>query len=93
MAIFMDCVCYRVANCDSTRIPEALRIIKRAMRGVAPAQFNSPGGMWTKVLDVELHASETPEWSPGGPKSTLDAPSVQHELLAFADQAHPGGHQ
>ena len=48
--------------------------------------------MWTKVLDVELHASEAPEWSPGGPKSTLDAPSVQHELLALAGPDPPGGH-
>ena len=85
---------YHEEVCDSTRIPEALnRVIERAMRGVAPAQFNIPAGMWTKVLVVELHDCETPEWSPGGPKSTLDAPCVQHELLAFADQAHPGGHQ
>ena len=57
------------------------RAIEQAIRGSAPAQFNIPGDMLTKVLDVELHACETPERPPGGPKSTLVAPSVQHDFL------------
>ena len=51
----MACACYRVEVCDSTRSTEA-PLIPQAFRKPfviphAPAQFLSPVGMWTKVLD------------------------------------------
>ena len=77
-----DCVFYREEVGDSTSFPEGITCaIEQAIRGSAPAQFNIPGDMLTKVHDVELHACETPERPPGGPKSTLVAPSVQHDFL------------
>ena len=73
MAMLKDCVCYHEAVVIP-RIPEVLtRVVEKAIRGSAPAQFNIPVDILAEVRDVELHACDTPERPPGGQKSTLVA--------------------
>ena len=75
MALFMNCVCYRVEVCDSTRFPEAPLIPQTFQKPFviphAPAQFLSPVGMWTKVLDVELPAPIPSPWRSFGMRRPL----------------------
>merc|ERR1719460_1851005 len=74
MAMFKDCVCYQEEVRDPARIPEVLnRVIKKAIRGSAPAQINIPRDYWTKIVELELPAGVHLERSPGGAQSVTAA--------------------
>lgn len=55
MSLFADIVCYQEEVRDPSRVAEVLnRVIEKAHRGSAPAQFNIPRDMLTQVIDIEL---------------------------------------
>ena len=80
MALFEDMVCYQEEVRDPTRVAEVLnRVIEKAWRGCAPAQFNIPRDFWTQIVDIDLPQIVRLERPSGGRMAIEEAAKLLSE--------------
>ncbi len=80
MSAFRDAVCYQEEVRDPSRIAEVLdRVIRKAWRGMAPAQINVPRDYWTQVIDIELPQLVRLERPAGGEAAIAEAARLLSE--------------